>query len=74
MTYENSGRLFINADKQSTKSPDFTGDYTDENGKVWKLSAWKRESAKGKWLSIRTSEKKTTVERVAEKLDDEIPF
>ena len=77
--YELSGRLFRNDRKEEgTKQPDYTGDYTDADGKKWRCAAWLKDGQKGKWLSFKVSEfeqKKTTVERAAElDFDDSVPF
>lgn len=56
--YENSGRLFKNTRKQSDNQPDYTGDFTDENGKKWRLAAWLKDGNRGKWMSLRVSEER----------------
>lgn len=80
--YELSGRLFKNDRKEKgSKQPDYTGDYTDGDGKKWRLAGWIKDSNRpggDTWLSLKVSEfeeKKTTVERAAElDFDDEMPF
>lgn len=54
--YENTGRLFKNDRKQSANQPDYTGDFTDESGKKWRLAAWLKDGNKGKWMSLKVSE------------------
>lgn len=56
MTYENTGRLFKNDRRTSDKAPDYTGDFTDENGKKWRLAAWLKDGQRGKWMSLKVSE------------------
>jgi len=45
MSYDNSNRgsIWKNEKKQTESHPDFTGTYTDENGKEYWVSAWKRK-------------------------------
>lgn len=45
MTYDNRGRgsIWKNERKESDTHPDFTGSYTDENGREFWVSAWKRK-------------------------------
>lgn len=45
---KNSFILFYETDKKTDKSPDFTGTYTDQNGKEWRIAAWERTSKSGK--------------------------
>lgn len=54
---KNSGVLFKNERKSEDRHPDYTGTYTDAEGREFFLDAWIRESAKGKFFSIRTKEK-----------------
>ena len=59
MAYEakpNSGSLF-KAEKKTPQAPDYTGTWKDENGKEWRLAAWVKEGAKGKFFSLSASEK-----------------
>jgi hypothetical protein len=59
MIYEakpNSGSLFKN-EKKSDKQPDYTGTFKDSTGKEWRLAAWVKEGAKGKFFSLLASEK-----------------
>jgi uncharacterized protein (DUF736 family) len=52
----NRGSLFIQENKQTEKSPDFSGNLNVE-GKEYRLSAWKRTSKTGKkFLSVSISE------------------
>jgi uncharacterized protein (DUF736 family) len=54
---KNSFILFLETDKKSEKSPDYTGTLTDESGKKWRIAAWKRVSKSGKgFLSGKVSE------------------
>lgn len=54
---ENSFVLFLEAEKKTEKSPDYTGTLTDENGKKWRIAAWKRISSSGSpFLSGKVSE------------------
>jgi uncharacterized protein (DUF736 family) len=52
----NRGSLFIQENKQTEKSPDFSGNLNVE-GKEYRLSAWKKTSKTGKkFLSVSISE------------------
>jgi len=54
---KNTFILFYETDKKSEKSPDFTGNLTDNNGKKWRIAAWERTSKSGKnFLSGKVSE------------------
>jgi len=43
--YDNTlrGSIWPNHKKQTANHPDFTGSYTDENGKEFWVSAWKKK-------------------------------
>ena len=45
---KNTFILFYETDKKTEKSPDFTGTFTDEHGKEWRIAAWERSSKSGK--------------------------
>lgn len=62
MSYENTGRLFKVDKKKSTKHPDYTGDFTDENGDKKFVSAWVKPGTDGRpnWLSFKISEPRET--------------
>jgi hypothetical protein len=45
---KNTFILFYETDKKTEKSPDFTGSFTDEHGKEWRIAAWERSSKSGK--------------------------
>lgn len=77
MAYEskpNSGSLF-KAEKKTDKAPDYTGSWKDENGKEWRLAAWVKESAKGKFFSISASQKLVpNKDSVTTGVVDDLPF
>lgn len=51
----NSGILFKNKYKEhGDKKPDYTGFFTDENGKEWSLAGWHNKAG----IGIRLSEKR----------------
>ena len=58
MPYENSGRLFVNDKKKTDNHPDYTGDFTDANGKKMNVAAWVRRGTEGRpnWLSFTINE------------------
>ena len=67
-----SGVLFKNNRKEQPKHPDYQGDVTI-NGETYRLAAWIKEGAKGKFMSLAVSE--DTREKPAPKDDfGEIPF
>jgi len=83
MSYENTGRLFLNERKTKPNQPDYTGDYTTEDGTKMKVAAWLKPGTDGRaqWLSFRVSEQQRQADPLATnapagdtELDDEIPF
>lgn len=53
----NSGVLFPNKKKVNPEQPDFTGNFTDSNGKQLRISAWKKIGKNGsEYLSLAFSE------------------
>ena len=81
MAYEakpNSGSLF-KAEKKSEKAPEYTGTFKDSTGKEWRLAAWVKEGAKGKFFSLLASEKQPEIAKTQSslKVDDDsnsLPF
>lgn len=87
MTYKpkpNSGALFKNQKTKPTQ-PDYTGNWTDADGKEWRLAAWWKDGRVEKFLSISASERligsrprqetKSQQETASQDgLDDAIPF
>lgn len=74
MSYENTGALFKNNDKQKEKQPDFTGDITVNNVK-YRLAGWKRVSSKGvNFISLVATEPEVKKEEKADFIDDDIGF
>lgn len=66
--YDNSltGAMFINEKKKSDKHPDFQGTMTDENGKEFWISGWKKVSKSGvKFISLSFRAKEEAVEEAA---------
>lgn len=53
----NTGVLFKNDKKGNDKAPDYTGSFTNENNEKMDLAAWIRDGKKGKFLSVKVSEK-----------------
>lgn len=70
------GVLFKNDRKRDEKSADYTGTYTDADGREFFLDAWLREGAKGKYFSLRTKEKTARKEGAggAAPFEDPMPF
>jgi len=52
---DGSGVLYPEREKKNPKGPDFKGEILLE-GRVYKLSAWKRESQYGTFLSLNWSQ------------------
>jgi hypothetical protein len=48
---DNNGTLFKNDRKESEKHPDYKGDATINGQPMW-ISAWIKEGAKGKFMSL----------------------
>ena len=71
----NTGSLF-KAEKKSDKAPDYTGTFKDSNGKEWRLAAWVKEGAKGKFFSLLASEPQAKIAQTQSKVDDgnDLPF
>lgn len=72
---EGKGVLFSNDKKGNEKAPDFKGEVM-ANGKLIKLSAWKRTSAYGELISLAVNPMATQQypREVSNKNDDTIPF
>lgn len=83
MDYDNTNRgvLFKNDRKESDKHPDYKGNINVGGVEFW-LSAWIKEGAKGKFMSLSVSEKEQRQEAApsrqqrppADGFDDDIPF
>jgi hypothetical protein len=57
--YDNrdSGALFKNDKRGNEKAPDYTGEYTDQDGKKRRVAAWVRKSKKGvSYMSLKFSD------------------
>jgi hypothetical protein len=63
---KNTGVLFKNNRKTEDRHPDYTGHYTDGEGREFFLDAWIREGAKGKFFSIRAKAKEARREEPAD--------
>jgi len=54
---ENTGVLFRDDKRTNDRAPEYTGKWTDENGKEWRLAAWVKEGKSGKkFFSLKASE------------------
>jgi hypothetical protein len=83
--YDNksTGALFKNDKGDNPKRPDYTGSYTDENGKEFKVNAWVKTDKNGKsFMSFNTQAKEPAHTQKQEysapidngKEDDKLPF
>jgi uncharacterized protein (DUF736 family) len=72
---EGAGNLFRNDRQENDKQPSHRGEMKIE-GKVFRLSAWVRESKKGeKYFSIQATPKDETPKRHSDVgIDDAVPF
>jgi hypothetical protein len=80
MAYDNtnSGVLFKNDRKEKESQPDFTGKI-NVGGTEYQLAAWVKEGQKGKFYSLRVSEKNQQTTQKPQQtqqpdFDDSIPF
>lgn len=72
---KNRGVLFKNDRKKDDKSPDYSGTFTDGEGREFFLDAWVREGKKGKFFSVRAKEKQARREAASTgSFSDEMPF
>jgi uncharacterized protein (DUF736 family) len=73
----NSGALFKNKRKETDKHPDYTGSYTDGDGREFWLSAWIKKSKAGETfmsLSTKPKEAKAQEPEPANDYDHGEPF
>lgn len=83
---DNSGVLFKNDRKSTTKHPDYTGRITVNGTEYW-LSAWIKEGQKGKFMSLAVQPKDERKPEASDQrpqrkiggmsdaaIEDEIPF
>jgi hypothetical protein len=67
--YDNksTGALFKNDKGDNPKRPDYTGSYTDENGKEFRVSAWVKQDKKGNdYMSFNTQPKEAQTPKPAQ--------
>lgn len=73
----NSGALFKNDRKERPNQPDYTGGWTDSEGREYRLSAWIKESKTGKkFFSLSATLKEDMPAPAKAEIDPEadIPF
>ena len=77
--YTDSGILFKNDKRGNEKAPDFTGKL-DVGGIEYRLAAWIKEGARGKFITLKVSDLETkpdvppAAKPLADELGDSIPF
>jgi hypothetical protein len=78
---ENTGVLFRDEKRTNDRAPEYTGKWTDENGKEWRLAAWVKEGKNGKkFFSLKAEDHRVKQGGGANTgysggdLDDSIPF
>jgi hypothetical protein len=77
---ENTGVLFRDEKRTNDRAPEYTGKWTDENGKEWRLAAWVKEGKNGKkFFSLKAEEQRAkpggaNTGYSGGDLDDSIPF
>lgn len=69
----NSGALFKNDKKTSSKHPDYQGNVNVE-GTTYRLAAWLKQGKEGKFLSLAVSEDTRGRGQPKEEKQDDIPF
>lgn len=74
---ENTGVLFKNDRKESDKHPDYSGNINVGGVDYW-LSAWIKEGAKGKFMSLSVKPKEARRDEprkpIQDDMDDAVPF
>jgi len=80
---DNSGALFMNVEKRTENSPDYSGSIRID-GADWAISGWKKNSKNGRsYLSLSVKRKETAFDapqasglamKPAADLDDLVPF
>ena len=77
MAYEHKesfGVLFKETEKKNEKGPDYRGNIM-LGGKLYELAGWKKEGAKGTFLSLKGGEPRAKdAPRGAHGLESDIPF
>jgi uncharacterized protein (DUF736 family) len=80
---DNSGALFMNVEKKTENSPDYSGSVRID-GTDWAISGWKKQSKNGRsYLSLSVKRKEAASDapqaskpasKIDDDLDDMIPF
>lgn len=52
-----TGQLFKNDRKTEERHPDYKGTFTDPHGNQYDIAAWVKDGKKGKFFSLKVSEK-----------------
>lgn len=75
MQYDNRNSFVLFANNNANpKAPNYSGTFTDENGKEWEIVAWKKTSKTGKpFLSGKIKEKRNSG-GFSKQQDDDIDF
>jgi hypothetical protein len=73
----NRGVLYTNHKKSMAKHPDYQGEFMTEDGKVIRLSAWRKETPRGLLISLAKDSfvrKDKSTKDINTPSEDDIPF
>jgi len=77
MAYEQKpgqGIIFKNEQKKADNHPDYSGNFTDPQGKKWQVALWVKEGKKGKFFSMGVSEPREQEPKREDPDSNSLPF